>query len=61
MHKPHVGTDQLVKVVRSIRQEIIRQGGEVLFEHTLIGLTLRDGVLDSVIVQHGRDKWAFVC
>ena len=61
LHKPHVGTDQLVKVVRSIRQEIIRQGGEVLFEHTLIGLTLRDGVLDSVIVQHGRDKWAFVC
>ena len=30
--KPHVGTDLLRGVVKSIREEIIRLGGQVLFE-----------------------------
>lgn len=34
-NKPHIGTDILVAVVRSIREEIIRLGGEVLFDSCL--------------------------
>lgn len=30
-HKPHIGTDVLVRIVRSIRKEIERLGGQVLF------------------------------
>lgn len=38
--KPHVGTDVLRTVVTNIRKEIIRLGGEVLFETKLTGLEL---------------------
>ncbi|MBQ6675086.1 MAG: NAD(P)/FAD-dependent oxidoreductase [Ruminococcus sp.] len=37
--KPHIGTDKLRAVVKSIRQEIIRLGGEVRFETALTDLT----------------------
>ena len=33
--KPHIGTDNLKRIVRSIREEIIRLGGEVRFETKL--------------------------
>jgi uncharacterized FAD-dependent dehydrogenase len=33
--KPHIGTDRLPGVVKSIREEIERLGGEVLFETRL--------------------------
>ena len=36
--RPHVGTDRLPAVVRAIRQEIVRLGGEVLFEARLTKL-----------------------
>ena len=34
-YKPHIGTDVLTDVVRTIREEIISLGGQVLFEHQL--------------------------
>ena len=41
--RPHVGTDRLPAVVRAIRQEIVRLGGEVLFETRLTGLLVENG------------------
>jgi len=41
--KPHVGTDRLRQVVRSIREEIIALGGEVRFGEKLDGLSLGAG------------------
>lgn len=35
--KPHIGTDVLAGVVKSMREEIIAMGGKVLFGHKLIG------------------------
>lgn len=54
--KPHIGTDRLPGVVRKIRQEIIRLGGEVQFYSAVTGLQLRDGRLCGVEVtpQNGR-------
>ena len=42
---PHIGTFKLVKVVEGIREEIIRLGGEIRFEHkvTDVHVTERDG------------------
>ncbi len=40
--KPHVGTDKLSGIVEGMRDEIIRQGGEVRFNTKLTGITLRD-------------------
>ncbi|MGI6106358.1 MAG: NAD(P)/FAD-dependent oxidoreductase [Lachnospiraceae bacterium] len=51
LQKPHIGTDVLKTVVKNIREEIIRQGGEVLFHHRLIGLEIRGGKLEAVTVQ----------
>ena len=46
--KPHVGTDRLTGMVKSIRKEIIQLGGKVLFEHCLTGLKLEQGVLRCI-------------
>ena len=37
-HKPHIGTDVLVKVVKNIRTEIEQLGGEVRFNTCLTGI-----------------------
>jgi uncharacterized FAD-dependent dehydrogenase len=39
---PHIGTFKLVKVVEALREEIIRLGGEVWFQHRVIDMTLDD-------------------
>ena len=49
-HKPHIGTDVLRRVVRSMRQELIALGGEVRFEHRLHGLKSEGGRLTGVTV-----------
>ncbi|MBQ6685715.1 MAG: NAD(FAD)-utilizing dehydrogenase, partial [Firmicutes bacterium] len=52
--KPHVGTDVLRTVVTNIRKEIIRLGGEVLFETKLTGLELDEtGAVEAIVAQRG--------
>lgn len=46
--KPHVGTDLLRGVVKSIREEIIRLGGQVLFETKMERVLLRQGRVQAV-------------
>ncbi|MBR3844504.1 MAG: FAD-dependent monooxygenase [Clostridia bacterium] len=59
--KPHVGTDRLVKVVRSIREEIFRLGGQVLFSHQLTDLVLEKGRLQGIEVTIPCGKKEFPC
>lgn len=40
MQKPHIGTDLLCDIVRSIREEIIRLGGEVHFDSQVTNLRI---------------------
>ena len=51
MAKPHIGTDNLKKVVRNLRREIIALGGTVLFETKLEGLTLEDGKIVAAVLR----------
>lgn len=51
LQKPHIGTDRLKGVVASIREEIIRLGGTVLFETRLTELILRGEHVEGVMVQ----------
>ncbi|WP_295417831.1 NAD(P)/FAD-dependent oxidoreductase [uncultured Subdoligranulum sp.] len=46
--KPHVGTDLLRGVIRSIRGEIETLGGEVRFDTALTGLQTRNGQLTGI-------------
>ena len=41
--RPHIGTDRLPGVVKAIREEIVRLGGDVRFETTLTGLRVENG------------------
>lgn len=49
-HKPHVGTDILKNVVKNIRQEIIRLGGQVRFSSQLTDIKVEGDRIVSVIV-----------
>ncbi len=47
--KPHIGTDILVKVVKSIREEITALGGEVRFNTKLENINTENGAVCSVV------------
>lgn len=46
--KPHIGTDKLAGVVKSMRQEIISLGGEVKFECKLTDIIIYNGSVQGV-------------
>lgn len=48
--KPHIGTDILKTVVKNMREEIKRLGGEVRFQNKVTGLKTTDGKISSVTV-----------
>ncbi|MDE7003395.1 MAG: FAD-binding protein, partial [Oscillospiraceae bacterium] len=50
-HKPHIGTDVLRSVVKSIRGELLALGADVRFGHQLTGLTQSGGRLSALTVQ----------
>ena len=52
--KPHIGTDYLRRVVKSIREEIIRLGGEVRFNTRVTGFSARSGRLTAVRTEAGE-------
>ena len=51
--KPHIGTDYLRRVVRSIREEIIRLGGEVRFNTRVTGFETSSGRIAAVRTESG--------
>ena len=60
--KPHIGTDILVKVVRSIREDIVRMGGDVRFSAKLVGLEKDSGGnITSVTVEKNGEKEKIPC
>ena len=49
--KPHIGTDVLCKIVQSMREEIIRLGGEVRFNSQLTDLFVNsDNCIEGILV-----------
>ena len=52
--KPHIGTDVLADVVRSLRAQIEDAGGEVRFHAQLVGLDFEGGRLAGAEVLDGR-------
>lgn len=52
--KPHVGTDLLVDIVRSLRAQIESFGGSVEFRAKVTGFTISDGRITGVTTEDGR-------
>ncbi len=55
---PHVGTDKLPGIMRSIRNKIIECGGEIHFETKVVGLNIKDVTIKSVICQNSKEYFA---
>lgn len=52
-HRPHIGTDKLSATIVSIREEIIRLGGQVLFETQLTRILEKNGMITGVETTKG--------
>ena len=50
-YKPHIGTDILTEVVKTMRNEIIKNGGQVCFETKMNRLVLEENRVKGVIVE----------
>jgi len=50
---PHIGTNQLPKIITAMREQIITAGGEVLFEKKLSGLKKEGDTVKAVITADG--------
>lgn len=48
--KPHIGTDNLKKVVKNIRHQIVAFGGEVRFDSKLEDIVIKDSKIAGIIV-----------
>lgn len=52
--KPHIGTYKLITVVRNLRAEIVRLGGEVRFETQMTDVKIEDGALRGIVLDTGE-------
>lgn len=52
--KPHIGTDKLRDVIVSMRNEILRMGGEIRFDTCLTGVKYRDGAVTEIELNHSE-------
>ncbi|MGM9969030.1 MAG: NAD(P)/FAD-dependent oxidoreductase [Anaeroplasma sp.] len=52
--KPHIGTDYLLKIVKSIREEIISLGGSFYFNHTFTDARTIDGDYLNVTINGNK-------
>lgn len=50
LKRPHVGTDRIRQIVTQMRRKIIALGGEFYFDTCLTDLNIRNGVLESVLI-----------
>lgn len=50
--KPHIGTDNLINIIRNIRNYIIKNGGTFLFNTKFIDLETNNNSVSKVIVHH---------
>ena len=56
--KPHIGTDVLLGVVKGMREEILRLGGQVHFESQVTDVEVKQGHITGVIV---NGNWRIDC
>ena len=60
-HKPHIGTDVLRNVVKSIREELLSLGTDVRFEHRLVNLEQTNSQLSAVTADSPTGPYRLPC
>ncbi len=51
INKPHIGTDNLIKIISNMRNYIIENGGEFIFEEKVIDFTIKNENISSIITE----------
>lgn len=51
-YKPHIGTDVLVNIVKNMRNEIIRLGGEFHYNSCLTNINIENNHIKSIIINN---------
>ncbi len=54
VNKPHIGTDNLVNIVKNIRKYIIEKGGTFLFDTKVVDFDVKDNKVTSVKCSDGK-------
>ena len=54
IQKPHLGTDQLMTIVRNIREQIIDSGGEIHFNSKITGFQVHENHICGAIVNEEK-------
>ena len=54
--KPHIGTDRLGAVVKSMREEIVSLGGTVLFSSRLLRVIAANGAVHGITYRHAQGR-----
>lgn len=57
-HRPHIGTDVLREVVKTIRKELVSLGCDIRFSHKLTGLTVSGGAVAGVEAEGPAGRYA---
>lgn len=60
LHKPHIGTDMLCKIVANIRDYIISHGGEIRYESKMTDITIQDKAATGVVI-NGSTRYPSSC
>lgn len=53
--RPHIGTDVLLHVVKRMREEIIRLGGQVRFESQVTDICIEQGRVTGIVIGGGEN------
>lgn len=48
LNKPHIGSDNLKKIVKNIRNEILSLGGKILFSTKLCGINVKNNIISDI-------------
>lgn len=58
LSKPHIGTDNLYHMVKNIRNEILQNGGQILFSACLTDVEIKNNSFKSAIVREGKKTYS---
>ncbi len=54
VNKPHIGTDNLINIIRNMRNKIIEMGGTFLFNEKVVDFEVSGGHVTAVICSSGK-------
>ena len=54
LNKPHIGSDNLKKVVKNMREYILANGGTVCFHSRMTDIKIKNGAIESITVENEK-------